>query len=161
MLQKILLCLFVGLTACSTSAPDVMPTDPTATMELSSPTATLPGLSLPSTPATSFEDTEQRFPDIIDVEITSNQDGSFEIAVTVSSPYDTPERYADAWRVLLPDDQVLAERELLHDHASEQPFTRSLNRVVIPEDVSTVTIQGRDKTYGYGGTPMTVQVPGR
>ena len=103
--------------------------------------------------------TEQQFPDIIGAEITPNGDGTFDIDVTVSSPYDTPERYADAWRVLGPDGEELGVRELAHDHQNEQPFTRSLSNVAIPETVEVVTIEGRDQVYGYGGGTLEVEVP--
>ena len=49
-------------------------------------------------------------------------------------------------------------RELTHDHAGEQPFTRSLNGVVIPPDVTTVTVEGRDLVNGWGGGTQTVSI---
>jgi hypothetical protein len=51
--------------------------------------------------------------------------------------------------------------ELLPDHAAEQPFTRQQSGVRIPDGVSSVTIQGRDKVYGYRGRAVTVAVPRR
>lgn len=78
---------------------------------------------------------------------------------TISSPYDSPDRYADAFRVLAPDGTVLGVRELLHDHANEQPFTRSLDDVRIPDDVDRVTVEGRDLANGWGGDTVTVTVP--
>ncbi|RLE26826.1 MAG: hypothetical protein DRJ50_00020 [Actinobacteria bacterium] len=94
---------------------------------------------------------EQRFPDVIDAsaELT-NLGWAFD--VTVSSPYDSADRYADAWRVVGPDGTVYATRELAHDHAAEQPFTRSIQSVEIPEEVAVVTIEGRDQTNGWGGS---------
>ena len=50
---------------------------------------------------------------------------------------------------------------LLHDHADEQPFTRDLHGVTIPVGVRTVRVQGRDKTFGYGGKTVDVALPGR
>lgn len=102
---------------------------------------------------------EQRHPDIIAVEIADAGDGRFNLDVTVSSPYDTAERYADGWRVLDPAGTVLGEHTLTHDHASEQPFTRTQSGVEIPSDVSSVTVEGRDQEFGYGGDTMTVEVP--
>ena len=100
---------------------------------------------------------EQQFPDIVDVAVTSEGD-TFRFDVTVSSPYDTPERYADAWRIVAPDGTELGVRELTHDHAAEQPFTRSLTDVVIPPDVTEVTVEGRDLANGWGGTTLTVTI---
>ena len=100
---------------------------------------------------------EQAFPDIVDVAVTP-EDDTFRFDVTVSSPYDTPERYADAWRIVAPDGTELGVRELTHDHAAEQPFTRSLGDVVIPPEVTSVTVEGRDLVNGWGGSTLTVTI---
>lgn len=104
---------------------------------------------------------EQRFPDVLSVSVRAGPDNKFSFDATVSSPYDSPERYADGFRVTGPDGAVLGERTLWHHHASEQPFTRDLYNVVIPPSVEQVTVQARDKTYGYGGKTVTVSLPGR
>lgn len=104
---------------------------------------------------------EELYPDVVGVEAVHDGDGSWTFDVTLSSPYDSAERYADAWRVVGPDGTVYGERLLLHDHAAEQPFTRSLTGVEIPADVDVVTIQGRDLVNGYGGGDAMVAVPGR
>jgi hypothetical protein len=101
--------------------------------------------------------TEQTFPDVVDASAMLDGD-TWTFVVTISSPYDTPERYADAWRVLGPDGSELDVRELGHDHATEQPFTRSLTGVDIPDGVDTVTIEGRDRANGYGGTTLDVDL---
>ena len=99
-------------------------------------------------------------PDVTAVEI--REDGqTYTLEVTMSSPYDSPERYADGWRVLDEEGDVLGEMELTHDHASEQPFTRSQTGLEIPEDVTTVTVEGRDSANGYGGRTVEATVPGR
>ncbi|MEZ4736642.1 MAG: hypothetical protein R3E79_56895 [Caldilineaceae bacterium] len=98
------------------------------------------------------------FPNVLAAQLTRNADGFFAIAVTISSPYDTPQQYADGWRVLAPDGTVLGEHTLLHDHANEQPFTRTQQNVIIPSDVLRVTIEGRDRVNGYGGGTVTVPV---
>lgn len=58
--------------------------------------------------------------------------------------------YADGWRVVLEDGSILGTRELLHPHVTEQPFTRSLSGVAIPDDVGTVFIEARTNTEGWG-----------
>lgn len=98
------------------------------------------------------------YPDVIGVEISRGA-YSYGFDVTISSPYDTAERYADAFRVVGDDGAVYGVRELLHDHANEQPFTRSLGGVEIPDTVQSVTIEARDQVYGWGGLSVTVQLP--
>jgi hypothetical protein len=104
---------------------------------------------------------EQQFPDVVAAGVQSRDSGTFDFEVTVSSPYDTPQRYADAFRVTGPDGTMYGERRLLHDHAGEQPFTRELHDVAVPAGVKKVTVQARDKKYGYGGKTAEVELPGR
>jgi hypothetical protein len=104
---------------------------------------------------------ETKFPDIVDVKVRMAAPGRFDFDVTVSSPYDTPQRYADAFRVKARDGTVYGERILLHDHQTEQPFTRDLYGVVIPAGVAGVVVEGRDQKSGWGGKTMDVALPGR
>ncbi len=122
----------------------------------------IPDLAAQSKPqAPTLAAQEQRFPDVMAVKVRASGAGQFDFDVTLSSPYDTPERYADAFRVSTLEGKVLGERVLLHDHQTEQPFTRDLYSVKIPADVKKVRIQGRDQKYGYGGKTMEVSLPGR
>lgn len=100
----------------------------------------------------------QKHPDIIEAKVTARRGDVFDFAVTVSSPYDTALRYADAFRVLSPDGKVLGERILLHDHATEQPFTRELDSVTIDPGITAVVVQGRDQAHGYGGKTLTLDL---
>jgi hypothetical protein len=120
-------------------------------------TTRTPTVSTTSVPATT--EANMRFPDVLAVEITAASDGTYTLNVTMSSPYDTPERYADGWRALTPDGTVLGEKALTHDHASEQPFTRTQTGVEIPAGVTTIVVEGRDTANGYGGKTVEVQVP--
>jgi len=104
---------------------------------------------------------EQRFPDVVSAKVRARGGNAFDFDVTVSSPYDTPARYADAFRVTGADGKVFGERILWHDHAGEQPFTRDLYGVRIPAGVRTVQIQARDRKHGYGGRKIEVALPGR
>lgn len=102
---------------------------------------------------------DQKYPDILSAELSGPDGTEYDIAVTVSSPYDSPDRYADGWRVLDEDGNVLAEHELAHDHANEQPFTRSRGPFIIPEGVAKITVEGHDQEHGYGGETITIDVP--
>jgi hypothetical protein len=104
---------------------------------------------------------EQRFPDVLAVKVRASGAGQFDFDVTISSPYDTPQRYADGFRVQTLAGEVLGERKLLHDHQSEQPFTRDLYGVKIPANVKKVLVQARDQRHGYGGKSVDVVLPGR
>jgi hypothetical protein len=103
----------------------------------------------------------QKFPDVVAAKVQPRAADTFDFDVTVSSPYDTPTRYADAFRVLGKNGVVFGERKLLHDHAGEQPFTRDLYGVKIPPGIRAVVIQARDQKYGYGGKIIEVVLPGR
>lgn len=105
-------------------------------------------------------DAVQKFPDLLAAEVRSRGADTFDFDVTVSSPYDTPQRYADAFRVVGPDGAVFGERVLLHDHAGEQPFTRDLYAVKIPRGIRAVVVQARDRRFGYGGKTLEVALPG-
>ena len=93
---------------------------------------------------------QARYPDVVKAVASSTGDGTWTFNVTMSSPYDSPERYADGWRVQ-GGDRVFGEMTLGHDHASEQPFTRTQTGVKIPSEITSVTVQGRDLKNGYGG----------
>lgn len=103
----------------------------------------------------------QKYPDVIDVKVQARGGDRFDFDVTVSSPYDTPQRYADAFRVMSAAGVQYGERKLLHDHASEQPFTRDLYGVSVPAGVRAVVVQARDQKFGYGGKTVQVGLPGR
>lgn len=101
----------------------------------------------------------EQFPDVENVKISADGDGAYTLEVTMSSPYDSPDRYADGWRVLDEDGDKLATMTLGHDHADEQPFTRSQVGLEIPSGVNRVTVEGHDQDSGYGGMTQKVDVP--
>ncbi len=102
---------------------------------------------------------EADHPAVLAAELRRERNGTWSLDVTISSEYDSAERYADGWRVLTPEGEVLGEQVLTHDHADEQPFTRTQSDLEIPESVSTVTIEGHDTENGYGGQTLDVDVP--
>lgn len=119
------------------------------------------GACLAAFSARAADPAPQKYPDVVAAKAQARGADTFDFDVTVSSPYDTPQRYADAFRVLGKEGTVLGERILLHDHAGEQPFTRDLYGVRIPRGIRTVTVQARDQKYGYGGKTVEVTLPRR
>jgi hypothetical protein len=99
--------------------------------------------------------------DVVGVQVAAEAGGTFRLDVTVRSDETGWDKYADRREVLAPDGTVLGIRELAHPHVEEQPFTRSLGGVVIPECVTTLRLRARDSVEGWGGAEMTVPVPGR
>ncbi|MEQ8397295.1 hypothetical protein [Thalassobaculum sp.] len=98
--------------------------------------------------------------DVLKVAIMSfAKDGTWTFDVTVRHDDTGWDHYADKWDILGPDGRVLATRVLLHPHETEQPFTRSLDGVVIPPGVSAVTVRAHDTVHGYGGTEVTISIP--
>jgi hypothetical protein len=89
------------------------------------------------------------------------RDGLFDFLATFASPYDTPQRYTDTFRITGADGTVFGERILLNDHQNEKPVTRELTSVTNPAGVQRVVIEGRDQASGYGGKRLEVDLPGR
>ncbi|WP_337926813.1 hypothetical protein [Heliomarina baculiformis] len=69
------------------------------------------------------------------------------------------EHYADGWRVLDAKGTELARRDLLHPHVHEQPFTRSLSGVKIPDGLDTIHIQSRCIVDGWSETLVVYRFP--
>lgn len=97
--------------------------------------------------------------DVVDVAVIAEGGGSYRFDVTLRHDDEGWDHYADRWDVVAPDGTVLGSRTLYHPHVNEQPFTRSLGGVTIPEGVSEVTIRAHDKVHGEGGRTKTVPVP--
>ena len=98
-----------------------------------------------------------QFPEVLAVRVSQAKNKNWRFNVTLSSLYDTPKRYADAWRVLDADDNELGIRILGHDHANEQPFTRS-KTIEVPKNIDTVFVEGRDQKNGWSGQRFEVNL---
>ena len=66
--------------------------------------------------------------------------------------------YADGWRVVTEDGTELGLRVLYHPHVTEQPFTRSLGGVTVPDGVDAVYIEARTNTDGWGKARLAVSL---
>ena len=96
--------------------------------------------------------------DVLAVEAVPGADGAWTFNVTVAHTDEGWSHYADRWEVVALDGRLIATRTLLHPHVREQPFTRSLSGVVIPEGVTRVIIRAHDKEHGLGGEEVTVEL---
>lgn len=69
--------------------------------------------------------------------------------VTLMHPDSGWDHYADGWEVLDADGKRLGLRELFHPHVDEQPFTRSLSNVMVPDGTAEVFIRARCSRDGW------------
>jgi len=97
------------------------------------------------------------------VEARARASGSdlFSFSVTLKHGDTGWDHFANKWEVVGPDGTVLGTRPLAHPHVNEQPFTRSLGGVNIPEGITKVTIRAYDKVHGLADKTVTVKLPGR
>ena len=68
------------------------------------------------------------------------------------------EHYADGWGIYTIEGTELGYRVLAHPHVNEQPFTRSLSGVAIPDGITQVFILPHDLVHG-DGPKFTVTLP--
>ncbi len=97
--------------------------------------------------------------DVTDVVIREAGNGAYAFAVTLRHADEGWEHYADGYEVLAPDGSSLGLRVLHHPHVEEQPFTRSLAGVAIPDEVAEVRVRAHDSVHGHGGREVAVAVP--
>ncbi len=97
--------------------------------------------------------------DVVGVEVHCYAVRQCRFDVTVRHDDTGWDHYANLWEVLAPDGTLLGTRVLRHPHVGEQPFTRSLPWVRIPEGVTEVRIRARDSQHGFGGAERVVAIP--
>lgn len=95
--------------------------------------------------------------EIVGVEATRSGD-AWRFSVTLKHADEGWDHYANLWQVIAPDGSVLGERVLAHPHVNEQPFTRSLGGIVIPDGIDTVTIRARDSVHGISKNEQSVSL---
>lgn len=84
--------------------------------------------------------------------------GLWTVHVTLEHADSGWDHYADAWRVVdRATDKILGTRTLYHPH-SEQPFTRSLSGLKIPEDIKQVYVEAHDKVHGWSKDRVQVDL---
>ena len=99
--------------------------------------------------------------DVVKVEVVPGNSGTYSFHVTVAHEDTGWDHYADKWQVIGPDGTMLGERVLLHPHVNEQPFTRSLPGVSIPDGIAKVTLRAGDSVHEFGGKEIEVGLPDR
>jgi len=96
--------------------------------------------------------------DVVEAKAAREGDGTWRFDVTVRHADTGWDHYADRWQVETPDGRVLGTRVLLHPHETEQPFTRALGGVVVPDEVAEVVIRAHDSVHGDGGAVFRLKL---
>lgn len=97
-------------------------------------------------------------PTVEDVRAARSGDGTWRFDVTVRHADEGWDHYANAFTVHAPDGTLLGTRTLFHPHVNEQPFTRSLSGVAVPDGVSRVGVRAHDSVHG-AGEMVEVELP--
>ena len=93
---------------------------------------------------------------ILAADFQSNDGNRWSVNVTLQHADTGWDHFADNWRVVDSEGNVLGDRVLYHPHVDEQPFTRGLSDVKVPEGITTVYIEAHDKVHGW--TPNRLKV---
>lgn len=80
------------------------------------------------------------------------------IDVTLRHPDTGWDHYADGWEVLDGNDKRIAYRELMHPHVNEQPFTRSLINVMLPDGTREIFIRAHCSEAGWDSEAVRVSL---
>ena len=88
-------------------------------------------------------------PEILDA-VATKSGMSWRIDVTLEHPDTGWDHYADGWEVLDKDGNRIGYRLLHHPHVNEQPFTRSLTNLDLPDGTRTIYIRAHCSVDGWG-----------
>ncbi|WP_298806698.1 hypothetical protein [uncultured Lentibacter sp.] len=78
--------------------------------------------------------------------------------VTLSHPDTGWDHFANGWEIVDAAGKRIAHRELMHPHIDEQPFTRSLRNVMLPDGLRTIRIRAHCRPSGWSD-PVEVALP--
>jgi hypothetical protein len=97
--------------------------------------------------------------DVVEVKVSKSGKNSYNFTVTVFHKDTGWKHYANKWDIIDEKGIVLGTRVLHHPHVEEQPFTRSLSGVAIPDNIKTVKVRAYDSVHEYGGKVVSVELP--
>ena len=98
-------------------------------------------------------------PAVIEAAEARQSGGAWRFDVTLSHGDTGWDDYADGGRVVTEDGEVLGPRQLPHPQVKEQPFTRSLSGVTIPDGTETVYVEARTNVGGWDTARFPVTLP--
>jgi len=97
--------------------------------------------------------------DVIKVEVEKSSNNTYSFSVTILHKDTGWNHYVTKWEIIGENDTIIGTRILHHPDVNEQPFTRSLSGIVIPDHIKAVRIRAYDSIHKYGGKVITVELP--
>lgn len=95
--------------------------------------------------------------DVIDATAEKRGD-TWTISATIRHADTGWDHYGDRFVVVAPDGTVLVTRVLAHPHVNEQPFTRSVSGVTIPDGLDYVTVRADDNVDDATGAAFRIDL---
>ena len=85
---------------------------------------------------------------------------TYSFHVTLEHKDESWAHFANRWEVWTEDGKTLLDtRSLAHPHIDEQPFTRSLSGVSVPDGATRVMIRAYDLVHGETPETFLVELP--
>ena len=95
---------------------------------------------------------------IVSAELKNTGGRLWTVSVTLTHTDTGWAHYADRWRVVDTQGNVISERVLHHPHVNEQPFTRSLYQVDITHDTTLIYIEAHDSEHGWNDEKLKINL---
>jgi hypothetical protein len=96
-------------------------------------------------------------PEVLDVEIAKSG-MAWRVDVTIRHPDTGWDHYVDGWEVLDKNGTRLGYRLLHHPHVTEQPFTRSLNNLILPDGTREIFVKAHCSVDGWSDAAVRVEL---
>ncbi len=97
--------------------------------------------------------------DVLNVKSICDTNKNCNFSVTIKHNDTGWNHYVNKYEILSPSGVILATRVLFHPHVDEQPFTRSISGVKIPNGVYKVTVRAYDSVHKFGGKEFILITP--
>ncbi|MDA3856871.1 MAG: hypothetical protein PF480_01180 [Roseovarius sp.] len=95
-------------------------------------------------------------PEVLDVKVEKSG-MAWRVGVTVEHPDTGWDHYVDSWEVLDKDGNRLGYRVLHHPHVNEQPFTRSLTNLTLPDGTREIFVKAHCSVDGWSGEAVRAE----